>query len=59
MSFKFLVSYVKMEVWNVILSSSCFQGMSIFMFVVNSLCMYKQKDWSALASQKYKFLANC
>ena len=46
-----------MEVWSVILSSSYFQGVSIHVFDVNSLCMYKQKDLSALASQKYKFLA--
>ena len=31
-----------------ILSSSYFQGMSIHVFDVNSLCMYKQKDLSEL-----------
>ena len=53
----FLSVCVNMEVWNLILSSRSFHGMSLCVFVANGLCMYKQKCFRALDNLKYKFLA--
>ena len=50
---------MKMEVWDVILSFLCFQGLSIHVLDANRLRIYKQKDWGGLDNQKYKFSANC